>query len=132
MNSGLAFWAPFVVIFGAALIVSVAQRYARDVCLMKLDAYHVLIQTRDGQWVWGQLEVHSKALELIYLQPRRVAAGDEHLTQIFYEQNIADIALMLRPEPAPGSADYVRWVREMKLLRHPPFWPRLKRDLRNL
>ena len=49
----------------------------------------------------GRLKVHSKALEIIYLQPKRTAAGEEHLTRVFYEQNMADIALMLRPEPAP-------------------------------
>ena len=132
MNSGLAFWAPFIVIFAAALLLSVAQRYARDVCLMKFDACHVLILTRDGKWFWGTLEVHSKALELVYLLPPRTASGDEHMTHIFYEQNIADILLVLRPEPAPGSPAHARWVREMQQLRHPPFFRRLKRELRNL
>ena len=107
MNSGLAFWGPFLVIFGAALVISVVQRYARDICLMKFDSCHVLIQMKDGKWIWGRLEVHSKALEIIYLQPRRTAAGDEHFTRVFYEQNMPDIALMLRPEPAPGSPSHV-------------------------
>ena len=132
MSSGLAFWGPFLAIFGAALIISVVQRYARDICLMKFDACHVLIQMKDGKWIWGRLEVHSKALEIVYLQPHRTAAGDEHLTRIFYEQNMADIALMLRPEPAPGSPSHARWLREMQRLRNPPFFRRVARDLRNL
>ena len=53
MNSGLAFWGPFLVIFGAALVISVVQRYARDICLMKFDDCHVLIQMKDGKWIWA-------------------------------------------------------------------------------
>ena len=132
MSSGLAFWGPFLVIFGAALVISVVQRYARDVCLMKFDGDHVLIQLKDGKWFWGRLEVHSKALELIYSRPQRTAAGDEHLTRIFYEQNIADITLLLRPEPAPGSSAHDRWLGEMHHLRNPPFFRRMARDVRNL
>jgi len=132
MSSGLAFWGPFIVIFGTALVISVVQRYARDVCLMKFHHCHVLIQMKDGRWFWGALEVHSKALEIIYVQPQRNAVGDEHLTTILYEQNINDVALILRPEPASGSPAYERWLREMEQLRHPPFFRRLKRDLRNL
>jgi hypothetical protein len=132
MSSGLAFWGPFLAIFAAALVVAVTQRYARDICLMEFDDCHVLLQTRDGKWYWGTLEVHSKALELIYAPPPRVASGDEHLTRIFYEQHIADIILMLRPEPAPGSPAHAEWQREMRRLRHPPFLHRTGRDLRNL
>jgi hypothetical protein len=132
MNSGLAFWAPFLVIFGAALIISVVQRYARDVCLMKFDGCHVLFQMKDGKWIWGALEVHSKALELTYMQPKRTAAGDEHLTHVFYEQNIADITIILRAEPAPGSPAHAAWLKEMHALRNPPLLHRMARDLRNL
>src|SRR4051812_43929214 len=112
MNSGLAFWAPFLVIFGTALIISVVQRYARDLCLKQFDGCHVLLQMKDGKWIWGTLEVHSKALEIIYGQPQRNAVGDEHLTTILYEQNIVDIVLLLRPEPARGSPAHEHWVRE--------------------
>ncbi len=132
MNSGLAFWGPFLVIFGAALLISVVQRYARDVCLMKFDSDHVLIQMKDGKWLWGTLEVHSKALELIYTRPVRTGGGYELLARIFYEQNMADMLVLLRPEPAPGSPAHANWVREMKRLRHPPLFRRMARDLRNL
>ncbi len=132
MNSGLAFWAPFLVIFGAALIISVVQRYARDTCLMKFHGHHVLVQMKDGKWIWGSLAVHSKALEITYCQPYRTASGDEHLTQIIYEQNMADIGLLLRPEPAVGSPAYARWLREMQQLRNPPFHRRIARNVRNL
>lgn len=132
MNSGLAFWAPFLVIFGAALIISVVQRYARDICLMKFHHCHVLFQMKDGKWIWGKLTVHPKALEITYGEPPRTAAGDEHLTYILYEQNVADIMVMLRPEPAPGSPAHARWSREMHQLRNPPFFRRMARDLRNL
>src|SRR5882672_844731 len=108
MNSGLAFWGPFIVIFGTALIISVVQRYARDICLKKFHRCDVLIQMKDGKWIWGALGVHSKAFEIIYSQPQRTAGGDEHLTSILYEQNITDVALLLRPEPAPGSAAHAR------------------------
>ena len=131
MSSGLAFWAPFIVIFGTALIISVVQRYARDICLMKFDGCHVLIQMRDGRWHWGRLEVHSKALELVYAPPRRVVTGDEHLSRVFYEPNMADIALMLRPEPGAGSAEYEEWVQEMRALRNPRLIRRAARNLRN-
>jgi hypothetical protein len=132
MNSGLAFWAPFLVIFGAALIISVVQRYARDTCLMKFHRCYVLLQMKDGKWLWGTLTIHSKALEITYCQPYRTAAGDEHLSHILYEQNIADITLILRPEPAPGSAAHDRWLHEMQQLRHPPIHRRVARNVRNL
>jgi len=132
MNSSLAIWGPFLVIFGTALLISVVQRYARDICLLKFDGDHVLIQMKEGKWLWGTLEVHSKALELIYTRPVRTAAGSELLTRIFYEQNIAEMALMLRPEPAPGSPAHAAWVREMQRLRNPPLLRRMGRDLRNL
>ena len=132
MNSGLAFWSPFLVIFGAALIISVVQRYARDTCLMKFHRCHVLIQMKDGKWIWGTLTIHSKALEITYCQSHRTAAGDEHLTQILYEQNMPDIALVLRPEPAPGSPEHDRWLRAMQRLRRPPLHRRAARNLRNL
>ena len=132
MSPGLSFWGPFIVIFGAALIISVVQRYARDVCLMKFDGCHVLIQMRDGKWIWGRLEVHSKALEIVYRQPHPTASGDEHLTQVLYEQNIADIMLLLRPEPAPGTPAHERWLGEMHTLRNPALHRRAARNFRNL
>ena len=131
MSSGLTFWGPFIVIFGTALIISVVQRYARDACLMKFQGCHVLIQMRDGRWHWGRLEVHSKALELVYAPPRRIVTGDEHLTRVFYEPNIADIALMLRPEPGDGSPEHERWIREMRALRNPGPVQRAARNIRN-
>lgn len=132
MSSGFAFWAPFLVIFGAALVVSVVQRYARDICLMKLDDDHVLLQMRDGRWFWGELQVHSKALEIVYGRPVRTPSGSEQLTRIFYEPDLANILFILRPEPAPGSAAHAKWLREMRLLRNPPLHHRMARDLRNL
>jgi hypothetical protein len=131
MSSGVAFWGPFIVIFGAALIISVVQRYARDACLMKFHGCHVLIQMRDGRWHWGRLRVHSKALELIYVPPHRLVTGDEHLSRLFYEANITDIALMLRPEPGVGSPEHERWVREMRTLRNPGVVRRVARNVRN-
>lgn len=132
MTSGLSFWGPFLVIFGAAIVLSVVQRYARDICLMRLHGQHVIIQLRSGRWIWGLLDVHSKALEIVYCEPRAMASGHEYLTHVLYEQNIAEITLMLRPEPSPGSADYSRWVREMHKLRNPGIWARRRRDLRKL
>jgi hypothetical protein len=132
MNSSLAIWGPFLAIFGGALLVSVVQRYARDICLLNFDDEHVLVQMKDGKWLWGKLQVHSKALEMIYTRPVRTAAGYGLLTRIFYEQNIPDIAFLLRPEPAPGSAAYDAWAKEMQRLRHPPLIHRLARGLRNV
>jgi len=132
MSSGLAFWAPFIVIFGTALVVSVVQRYARDTCLMQFDGDHVILQMKNGQWFWGRLEVHSKALEVIFSEPLPAADGAEHLTRIFYEQDIPGIQFLLRPEPAIGTAEFERWQREMRRLRQPPLHARLARDLRNI
>lgn len=132
MTSGLSFWGPFLAIFGAAIVLSVVQRYARDTCLMRLNGEHVIIQLKGARWVWGVLDVHSKALEIIYCEPRQLATGDHYLTQVLYEQNIAEITLMLRAEPSPGSPEYPRWVREMQRLRHPGLLARRKRDLRKL
>jgi hypothetical protein len=120
------------VIFGAALIISVVQRYARDACLMKFDGCHALLQMRDGRWIWGRLVVHSKALEIVYLKPQPTVPGDEYLTQVLYEQNIADIMLLLRPEPAPGTHGHERWLEEMRSLRNPAAHRRAVRNLRNL
>ncbi|HTD67858.1 MAG TPA: hypothetical protein VK846_15140 [Candidatus Limnocylindria bacterium] len=132
MNSGLAFWAPFLVIFGTALIISVVQRYARDVCLMEFHGCHVLLLMKSGKWLWGALTVHSKALEITYNEPVRTASGEEHLTHILYEQDIVQLMLLLRTEPAPGSPAYATWVREMERLRHPSLLRRIARDFRNL
>lgn len=131
MNSGLAFWMPFIVIFGAALIVSVIQRYARDVCLMKFDDDFVLVQMKDGKWIWGTLEVHSKALVVRYPRPHHGANNEEQLSHILYEQNIADITLILRPEPAPETPAYDRWALEMEWLRNPPVTRRIQRNFKN-
>ena len=132
MSSGFAFWAPFLVIFGAALLVSVVQRYARDLCLMKLDDYHVLLQMRDGKWFWGELQIHSKALEIVYVRPVQTPSGAEQLTRIFYETDLVNMLFILRPEPAPGSPAHEKWLREMRLLRNPPFHRRVARNVRNL
>lgn len=132
MNSGLAFWGPFLAIFGTALVVSVVQRYARDICLMKFHKEYVIAQMRNGQWIWGKLEVHSKALEVVYIQPLPNPQGVDYLTHILYEQNMADIVLLLKPEPAPGSAAHAAWLEEMHRLRNPSLFRRLKRDFRNM
>jgi hypothetical protein len=87
---------------------------------------------RDGRWFWGELQVHSKALEIIYGRPVRMPGGSEQLTRIFYEPDLANILFILRPEPAPGSAAHEKWLREMRLLRNPPLHHRMARDLRNL
>ena len=82
MTLGLAFWGPFLAIFGAALIISVVQRYARDICLMRFNHDHVVLRMKDGKWIWGTLRVHSKALEITYCDPVLGPNGEEHLTHI--------------------------------------------------
>ncbi len=132
MNSGLAFWAPFLVIFATALIISVVQRYSRDLCLMEFHRCHVLLQMRSGKWLWGTLNVHSKALEIIHPEPLRMESGEEHLTHILYEQEMAQLVLLLRPEPAAGTPAHTKWLQKMEQLRHPPFHHRFARNFRNL
>jgi hypothetical protein len=90
------------------------------------------MQMKDAKWMWGTLAIHSKALEIIFSRPHRISSGDEHLTHIIYEQNMTDIALLLRPEPAPGSLAHQRWLREMQQLRNPPLHRRVARNVRNL
>jgi hypothetical protein len=123
---------PFIVIFGAGLIVSVIQRYARDICLLEFNGDYALVQMKSGRWIFGNIDVHSKALVIVYPDPLPGSEGEEHLTHILYEQNMGEITLILRPEPAPGSPEYERWMREIEKLRNPPLLRRVKRRLRNV
>jgi len=128
---GAGFWIPFLLIFAAAILITVLQRRSRDVCLQHFEKCYVLVKLKNGKWIWGYLRVLAKSLVLDYPVPRAGAAGWSDSSYVLYEQQLADLFCILRPIPKKGTPRYAQWLGEIDGIRNPSPVGRTRRSFRN-
>jgi hypothetical protein len=121
-----------LIVFCLTVLGTILQRRAKDPCLKKFRDCHVVLQLKSGKWIWGSLEVYSKSLELCYDKPNPDPAGHHELTYIFFEDQLPDIKIVLRPLPPEGTVKSHRWKKDLKKLISPSIWFEFRRSLRNL
>lgn len=132
MDSLLTLWAPLGLLFLSAIIGAVLRRRAIDPCLKIFRNSFVLIQLDNGKWLWGELHVYPNCLELRYLRPLKSEKGFFKKSYVLYDDKKTVIDHILRPSPAPGTAEQTAWDREVRHLQNPPFLRRCLRASRNI
>ena len=126
-----ALWIPILVLFGTALITAFVRRHSKDPCLKLIENSYVFIQLKNGKWIWGNLCVYSNALELLYLNGEEYNGEYLKKSYIFYEQNLDNIARIVRPAPAPGTELHEHWLRDLHRIQNPNLYRTFHRKLRN-
>jgi hypothetical protein len=127
-----ALWIPIVVLFATALITAFVRRHSKDPCLKIFHGSFMFVRLKNGKWIWGNGCVYSNALELIY------PGGEEYnqtylkKSYIFYEQNLDNIDLIVRPAPAVGTTEYDHWHIDLRRIQNPNVYRTVRRKLRNL
>ncbi len=80
------FFTTILFIFLTAFIGTVLRSRGIDNCLRSFDGFHVTIEEKDGNLVWGKLFVYSTGLELQYAEPVIDSEGHIESSYILYKQ----------------------------------------------
>ncbi|MDD2707390.1 MAG: hypothetical protein PHV34_05215 [Verrucomicrobiae bacterium] len=127
-----SFWLSILILGAVTAVGTILQRRSKDVCLKCLNHQPVVVQMKSGQWVWGQLEVYPKSLELVYEKPSRDVKGHLELSYLFFEDMLPHIQMILHPVPEKGTPRREAWQRRLDELMCSSLWEKMRRGFRNL
>lgn len=121
------FWIPMILVFVAATVAAIAARRKRDRCLKFLNLEQVLILLNSNKWLWGQLTVFPKTMELVY----ETVEPDGKASYVLYQSEIEQIKKIIQPTPDAGTPEYALWEQEVDRIANPSLVRRLRRYLWN-
>ncbi|MHC4578471.1 MAG: hypothetical protein ACYTFD_19965 [Planctomycetota bacterium] len=126
------FWLTVLVIFVATLVAALLARLRKDKCLKLLDEHHVTYLTGAGAPLWGDLQVASQGLELVYDAPYTTSRGLAKTSYLVYADEWAECVAVCRS--VHGLSDDERAGREEQIRKRfaPGVLRRLRRSVRNL
>ena len=87
---------------------------------------------KPGLTGWGQLNVYSQSLELVYNQPHRDQDGHGEMSYAFFEADVPQIQIIVRPLPLPGTEQLHHWQHEFDRIVTPSVWAEIRRPIRNV
>ncbi len=73
-----------LVVIVVATILALVRVQKRDRCLTHFDGYHVTLAEKDGNVIWGRLDLRSTGMELHYPGPRRSKKGFWQQSFLYY------------------------------------------------
>ncbi len=124
-------WAPIALLFLSAIVSAIVNRNSKDHCLKHFNGSFVVIRMKNGQFLWGTLNVYPDCLELIYSNPIHSNSGASKASYILYNKKIAEIDRIYRPAPDTDASDFELWTQEISCVRKPSVFRKLKRSIRN-
>ncbi len=74
-----------VVILTFATLLALIRAQKRDRCLTHFDDYHVTLAEKDGQVIWGLVEVRTSGMEISYPAPRSSKKGFWKQSFLYYK-----------------------------------------------
>jgi hypothetical protein len=125
------FYITIIFIFAAALTGIFVNRRRRDRCLRDFAGFNVSIYLKDGRRIWGELEVFSNGLEILYHTPHQDAQGHYETSFMILESQLGSIQSICRfhDELTPEGKD--RRLRQIERTTRRTFLDRLSRRFRN-
>lgn len=90
------FFTTILFIFVTALIGAVLRSRKSDKCLRSFEEFHVTLEEKDGNLVWGKLFVYSTGLELTYAKPVQDLEGHIESSYIIYKEQFKEIQAIYR------------------------------------
>jgi hypothetical protein len=125
-------WLTILVIFGLAIVAAFVRLLQKDKCLKLLHDYHVTYLAGGHRTIWGDLQVSSSGLELVYDAPYRTQRGLAKTTSLIFADELDACVAICRT--VHGLTDQERHERERQIRRsfRPGLFRRLARWLRNV
>ena len=129
MPNALTITIIFIVL--ATFVGAFAKRKSRDRCLKDFSGYPVTLEQTNGKVIWGELQVESTGLELVYENPHKDEQGHDETSYILYKQEYSNIQALIRFHDQLSDNDRARRDKDLKRTYHPGFLRRLTRKIKN-
>lgn len=118
------------IIFLMALFGSHLRSRHRDRCLRGFDGYHVTVEKKNGQIIWGEMHLESTGIELEYPTDVQDQAHIE-TSYLLYKSEYGDLQAIYRYADELTPGDRRRRERDLRRSFHPGLVRILARKLRN-
>lgn len=90
------FWITIGAFFASAIIGAILARRRRDRCLKLLHDHHVTLAISSGRVIWGDIQIFSQGLELVYAAPYRTGMGLIKSSYLMYESELGKVLSISR------------------------------------
>lgn len=120
-----------ILIFLGAILGAVLNARMRDRCLKNWHEYHVTVEEKDGDTIWGTLKLFPTGLELEYYEAVQDKAGHYESSYIIYKDQYPNIQAIYRYPDDLIPEQNIRRTKELEALRNQAFLKRFNRRLRN-
>lgn len=119
-------------IFMTALFSNILQRRKRDRVLREMKGFHITMQFKDDNQVWGKARIYSNGLEFLYTDSYRNSYGDLTTSYIIQEAELSNVWAFFRYHNELSAENQVRRKKEVESTINPHFIQSVMRQLRNI
>jgi hypothetical protein len=125
------FWLTILVIFALGIVAAFVRLLQKDKCLKLLDDFHVTYLAGGPRTIWGDLQVSSSGLELIYDAPYRTQRGLAKSTSLIFADELDACVAICRTVHGLSRKEHGARKRQIRRSFRPGLLRRLARWLRN-
>jgi hypothetical protein len=129
---GNVFWLTILLIFILGIVAAFVRLLQKDKCLKLLDDYHVTYLSGGRRTIWGDLQVSSGGLELVYDAPYRSRRGLAKGTSLIYTDELDTCVAICRTEHGLTAKERRNRQKQIRRSFRPGPFRRLARWLRNV
>lgn len=123
-------WTILVILLFATLLALIrAQK--RDRCLTHFHRYHITLAEKDGRLTWGNVEIRTSGLEVLYPAPRQTEKGFWNQSVLFFKDQYPSMDGLYRTNGALDEKQRKRRFRYLRRTSRPGPFRRLYRKIRN-
>lgn len=126
------FWMSIGFVFLAAIVGAIFAQRKRDRCLKLINDHHITLTTTTGRSIWGDVEVFSKGIEVIYDAPYRTAEGLIKSSYLLYDDEMANVLALSRYVGALTAGEKRQRMRQVSARFRPSIFRRFGRWCRNM
>ena len=120
-----------LVILISSLIGVYVRSNSRDRCMRDFDEFKVTLEDQSGKIAWGELNVYSSGVELLYSSAHRDDQGHVENSYILYENELATLNAIYRFHHELSPENQLRRTIEIRRTYQPNIFRRTGRALRN-
>ena len=114
-----------------ATMLALLQARRRDKCLKDFEDYHISLAEKGGDLTWGQVQVFTTGLEIVYVEPIQAKQGHLERSFIFYREQYEAMDALYRYPQGLTQAEQERRRQVIAQTANPSAWRKLRRRLRN-
>ena len=123
-------WTILVILFFATLLALI-RAHKRDRCLTHFHRYHITLAEKDGRVTWGDVDMRTSGMEVLYPRPRQNPKGFWNQSVLFFKDQYPSMDGLYRATGTLGEKQKKRRFRYLRRTSRPGPFRRLYRKLRN-